>query len=171
MFGSTRLFFALFLLLHCSSAFSAESIYDLGFSYNNPLHDLDPDCKQRVDYFRISRPILPLVNHIVVGARIQIYCSDRNEELLRVYGASKGNGDMDFFQAELHSEKNSLRYLGSNEGERALQSLENAVRISKSWNQKLLRNWYFYGRMITTPLFGRICAAAAEDVMEALALD
>jgi hypothetical protein len=148
--------------------------YDLEMAYINPLSSLPADCDARVEFYRVVRPILPLVNHIVIGAKISTSCHGEMhgemKESLHLYGASKGASDMAFFQTHMKENGDALQLLGSREGLAAADSLTKAVDVSLAWQDSLKQRWYFYGRMLTTPLLGRICNEASEDVIRALEL-
>lgn len=145
---------------------SAPVLYDADMIYTNPLLGLPESCAWQVDFFRVVRPILPLVNHIVVGAKIRIQCDEKTDVLLRVYGASKGSGDLAHFSQASSTNSHQLEYLGSASGAQAVAILDSAVAISERWQAWTSRAVYLYPRMLITPIFGRICNDAAQEVIE-----
>lgn len=165
------LFLALLPLSTQGAAREKEPVpYDLEMVYANPLRDLPAGCHAQVDFYRVVRPILPLVNHIVIGARLLRNCQGEIKESLHVYGASKGASDMAFFRTQMEKDPSGFEYLGRREGTAASHALQKASDVSLAWQESLKNRAYFYPRMLATPVMGRICNNAAEEVIRELEL-
>ena len=141
--------------------------YDRHHEYRNPLQG-KPACEACVSFYRLSRPLFPLVNHVVVGAAIEGDCLAPTQE---IYGTTKGRKDHEAFSSYRANPEEAgwrLQPLGAACGPNAHEALRVATERSRAWQAKVDSDLYFYPRMISTPLWGRICANAAADVAKRL---
>ena len=158
---------------------ASAPIYDDQIHYENPLLQLNPACEAHAQFFRVSRPIAPGINHVFVGVKILpqnraetregTSCLQHGEVDLRIYGATKGDSDLDYFRSVLAvPQSERLVYVGSAQRELATELLNVAVQQSKIWQVALTSTTYFVSRMVATPLMGRICAKAADELLTTL---
>lgn len=142
--------------------------YDRHHDYRNPLEQ-NSRCNACVSFYRVSRPLFPLVNHVVVGAAIEGDCLAAPTK--EIYGTTKGAEDRRAFEQFLADPQRAgwrLQLLGQACGAQAHEALKIATSTSRAWQAKVDSDLYFYPRMISTPLWGRICAKAAADVANKL---
>jgi hypothetical protein len=125
----------------------------------------------------VSRPIVPTVNHVFVGVALHmkhplaasdlaVSCPTAGETELRIYGTTKGESDLQYFRNSFaEPDTQRMVFVGSASRSTATHLLNEAVRISQSWQQSLASTPYFLSRMVVTPLMGRICAKSATEVL------
>lgn len=140
---------------------------DLAISpYQRPLTlELDPaNDPVCIRVYRVSRPVAPFVHHLFVGAEISHLKDGRTT--LALFGAPKGASDEEAFRRALAgNSKTSLSLKGQACGDSAMTALEVASATSEEWHVRLENSAYFVGRMVFTPVLGRICREAADQVL------
>ena len=144
------------LLVSFSSMTFANPIYSGSSTYFNPVSRSTQDCG---DFYRVIRPIMPMVNHIFIVMRYQ----DQNF----IYGATKGESDLNYARQIRFSEPSaSFSFVTRKCGEDLFSSAERATQLSLRWEQAISNSFYFVARMLTTPVFGRICHMAAQNIIQ-----
>lgn len=81
---------ALTLSLVVGPAARAAEVCDLANSHENPIANLENGCSVQVAFYRIVRPVFPLIGHVYVAALIDGQCPEGAFHKIAVYGASKG---------------------------------------------------------------------------------
>lgn len=147
------------------TSWASNRIYDENTNYSNPLTGLSEDCQASVEFYRVSRKVFPLVWHIFIGTKIRTSCPNGTNEFVKIYGASKGDGDLDFFQKDISADAKNSTLLGLAINRKAISALDTASEISQNWQKQIEHSLYFYPRMVFTPVFGRICAVSAQEVI------
>jgi hypothetical protein len=153
-------FFLMALLnIFLTQACFANLIYSNESTYSNPVEENNQLCG---DFFRVVRPIMPGVNHIFIVLNFQ------GKHFL--YGASKGESDFQYgeeinYTAPAPNYSFVTRKCGSD----LYSATERALQISLEWEKKISNQFYFISRMITTPLFGRICHMASQQIIQEIA--
>ncbi len=154
-------FVALFSSSQASIA-QAEFGYDLTSSYENLKQSLSRDCSLSINVFKLYRPVAPLVQHVFVAAEIRQDCDGRREFETYLFGAPK-TSDFAYWQTGKRKRVSEFQFT-LHDGD-ARFFLLRAMEISERWQRKLQQNTYFYPRMLMTPLMGRICLIAANEVL------
>ena len=150
---------------------SGANVYDLSLSYENPIRAGTLAPNSCFEFFRVSRNIAPLVNHIFLIAQETSLHGDLENPRAFVFGASKGASDLAYFERELpnrYALPDRLRSLGFACASDASLALDELSRISLRWQERLRSNWYFFSRMIATPVMGRLCNEASEEGIAAI---
>ena len=114
---------------------------------------------------------MPLVNHVFIGAIIDKTCPTGVSSELRVYGANKSS-DVKTWQAYSVSPSNAgsrMQLVGRVCGVEASQALDAAVGVSVDWQRAMSNPLERVARMAATPLMGRPCNNAANEIIEATA--
>lgn len=171
----TRFLAASALLVSMPVMAQVDGAYDLGHEFTNPLRQAPSACSACVDFFRVNRPLAPLVNHVFVGTRLRYYCEDASLQpgkTALIYGGVKGRSDeasLELFLADTVSHHSNLDYRGTACGEDALRALDVAVDVSRS-RAEFWQKYPVVGavRIVATPLLGRPCDVAAAAVLDAV---
>lgn len=143
-------------------------IYDTEMTYVNPFVEVPQGCRPCVDFYRVVRPLAPLVNHVVIGATATLQCGWGFKKQNFIYGASKGAEDLSHFNSALEFPSNDLQPLGRACDEQARVALQTATQISQRWQVEIKDQFSFIEQMLMTPLWGRICNNAAEEIKLAI---
>jgi len=148
---------------------AAFEIYDGQLSYSNPLRDVPLSCLGCAHFFRVLRPLAPFINHVIIGVQWRPLCGLPQQSL--IYGASKGPADAADFLDDLESKdlSQNLEWKGVACAEQARTAVETASRISFAWRESMENEWIFALRMAATPVMGRICAVAADEILQNVA--
>ena len=149
--------------------YSPSGGYDLVNDYENPLAKMSTECSAQSVFYRIVRPLFPLVEHVYVAALIRGHCPNGPFQRLAIYGASKGIGDLQFLQSEIQADHLvNQEVIGEAENGLANAALNEASQVSLRWQDALRNPAYRYARVVASPLLGRPCAMAARDVIAAI---
>lgn len=144
----------------------SNPIYDDRIQYENPLAQLDAQCSSCVEVYRVRRHLMPAVNHIYIGVKISSECPLPPSQRQVIYGASKGVTDRSYFAAALDAgDESHLSRVGRACGSEANEFMTRAVAISQRWQSALNNYFYLSYRILITPVLGRACATAAQEII------
>ncbi len=130
------------------------------------LAALPESCLPCAAFFRVERPLVEdVLDHAYVGARFTDECSQALAET--EYGLSKGEEDLAHFDGK--TEREGLRLIGSLCGRAELSAAHaDAAAVTDYWVDREADPVQYYWDMLVTPVAGRPCGNAADDVEAAL---
>ena len=161
--------FYVFTGLFCSEIAAARII---AYQYvPHTLRSVPEACEVCATFFRVDRPLIEsAVDHSYVAARYVATCGTVRSLIGDVqYGLSKGIVDTDYFTTNLTGTREGLTLLGQSCGSALIGAHAAAAAVTKQWTEREANSFLFVFDILVTPVGGRPCGNAADDVEGALA--